>query len=75
MRINLLIWYLIIAYPSEKGGYNYIPRSIVPSFIIAYPSEKGGYNLLVGLTTITIIIAYPSEKGGYNIFFIHWLVV
>ena len=35
---------LIIAYPSEKGGYNCIAWGEFDAWIIAYPSEKGGYN-------------------------------
>ena len=34
----------IIAYPSEKGGYNFKVALGLTLNIIAYPSEKGGYN-------------------------------
>ena len=34
----------IIAYPSEKGGYNTTEGGVAGDPIIAYPSEKGGYN-------------------------------
>ena len=34
----------IIAYPSEKGGYNGAEVDKAIGKIIAYPSEKGGYN-------------------------------
>lgn len=34
----------IIAYPSEKGGYNAHKEDAIKEIIIAYPSEKGGYN-------------------------------
>ena len=35
---------LIIAHPSEKGGYNNPMISNYNLTIIAHPSEKGGYN-------------------------------
>jgi len=44
MRVHPLD-HLIIAYPSEKGGYNLFTIHITFARIIAYPSEKGGYNI------------------------------
>ncbi len=35
---------IIIAKPSEMGGYNNPSAAVLPAVIIAKPSEMGGYN-------------------------------
>ena len=45
MRVCLEVVKLIIAHPSEKGGYNGGLTHIKSNSIIAHPSEKGGYNI------------------------------
>ena len=45
--VDLAINFESIAYPSEKGGYNWRCSNLFNTFSIAYPSEKGSYNCLV----------------------------
>ena len=63
--VEFILASCIIAYPSEKGGYNAFTNSILSLTIIAYPSEKGGYNFLLlplKLSQFILFIINPFKK-------------